>query len=357
MAESKRETRWGWFAISALGIGVIYFARSILVPFLIALLLAYTFDPMITFLERRRIRRFLAIWFLLTLLFAGVVLFLFVIIPIIQKELTLALEQIPRYLQYLQTTLLPALEHRFGLSIPKTFEEVSAALLPRLKEEGATIVQPLTALVGSLFSNTARLFGALVNLIVIPFAFYYFLSDFDRIKKVILAYIPPRYQEEAKKRFEEIDRSLSGFIRGQLLIILFLAILYGIGLRLIGLDLALILGILSAVGEIVPYVGFTVGLSLSALVGFLQFQDLLHPFYILLLFAAIQSIQGMVIAPWVMGHQVGLRPLVVIAAIYIGGDLFGFIGILLAIPGAAVGVVLLKTLGDAYRRSSLYTGN
>ncbi len=354
MADARGEARWGWLAILALGIGAVYLTSSVLIPFLIAFLLAYAFDPVVVFLERRRIRRSLAIWFVFAVLSAILVIFLLVVIPIIQEETTRALEQLPRYLEHVRTDILPYLERQFGINIPKTYDEISAALLPRLKEEAPNIFRPVTAVLLSLFSNTAYLLAAIANLIVIPFAFYYFLKDFEALKRGFKEYIPPRHRSEVAKWLRELDLSLSGFIRGQLLVILFLAIIYGTGLTLIGVDLAFVLGIIGAFGEIVPYVGFVVGLSLAVLVGFLQFQDLLHPFYVILFFATVQSVQGLVIAPLVMGQQVGLHPLVVIAAVYIGGDLFGFIGVLLAVPGAAVVVVLLKALAERYRRSALY---
>lgn len=354
MAESRREARWGWLAILALGVGLLYLAGSIFIPFLIAFLLAYAFDPVVLFLERRRVRRAMAIWFVIIVIAAILVLFLLVVIPIIQEETTRALEQLPRYLEHVRTDFLPYLEQRFGIQIPKTYEEISAAILPRLREEAPNIFRPVTAILLSFFSNTAYVLAAIANLIVIPFAFYYFLKDFEALKAKVWESIPPRHRPEVSRWLSELDRSLAGFIRGQLLVVFFLAILYGIGLTLIGVDLAFVLGIIGAFGEIVPYVGFIVGLSLSVLVSFLQYQDFLHPFYVVLLFAAVQSVQGLVIAPLVMGQQVGLHPLVVIAAVYIGGDLFGFVGILLAVPGAAVVVVLLKALAEHYRRSSLY---
>lgn len=352
--EARREARWGWLAILALGIGILYLAGSILIPFLIAFLLAYAFDPVVVFLERRRVHRSLAIWFVITIIATILVLFLLVVIPIIQEETTRALEQLPGYLEHLRTDLLPYLEKRFGVHIPQTYEELSETVLPRLKEEAPNIFRPVTNILLSFFSNTAYLLAAIANLIVIPFAFYYFLKDFEALKATVWEYIPPRHRDEASRWLGELDRSLAGFIRGQLLVVLFLAILYGVGLTFIGVDLAFVLGIIGAFGEIVPYVGFVVGLSLSILISFLQFQDLLHPFYVVLLFGAIQSVQGLVIAPLVMGQQVGLHPLVVIAAVYIGGDLFGFVGILLAVPGAAVVVVLFKALAEHYRRSTLY---
>lgn len=356
MSESKWEARAEWFLIFALGVGVLYVCRSFVVPLLIGSILAYAFDPAVGFLQRRRIPRVLAIWLIFFLLAAVIFLFLFFVIPVIQEQIARAVDRFPSYMAYLREKIFPSIEETFGVHLPTTLKEISDTLLPRLREQAPAVFQPVTVFIVAFFSNTARFLVALLNLIVIPFAFYYLLRDFDRLKKKVAAYIPPRHRPEAFRRLREIDRSLGGFIRGQFLVILFLAIFYGIGLTFIGVDLAFVLGIIAAVGEIVPYIGFIVGLSLSILIALLQFQDLLHPFYVVALFAAIQSIQGMVVAPLVMGSQVGLHPLIVIAAIYIGGDLFGFIGVLLAVPMAAVLVVLIKTLAEHYRRSDLYRG-
>jgi predicted PurR-regulated permease PerM len=356
MAESKWEIRAEWFLIFVLGIGFLYLCRSIVVPLLIASLLAYAFDPAVGFLERRRIPRVLGIWLIFLLIVAIIFLFLFFVIPVIQAQIVRAVERFPSYLEYFREKILPSIEETFGIHLPTTFKEISDTLLPRLREQAPAVFQPVTVFVLAFFSNTARLLVALINLIVIPFAFYYLLRDFDRLKKNVAAYIPPRHRPEAYRRLNEIDRSLGGFIRGQFLVIFFLAVFYGVGLTFIGVDLAFVLGFIAAIGEIVPYIGFTIGLSLSILIAVLQFQDFLHPFYVILLFAAIQSIQGLMVAPLVMGRQVGLHPLIVIGAIYVGGDLFGFIGVLLAVPMAAVLVVLIKMLAEHYRKSALYRG-
>lgn len=357
MTDSKREGCWGWWLVLALALGVLYFAKSVLAAFLIAALLAYAFDPLIGRMERVRIPRPWAIWIVVAMIAAILALFLFFVLPLIQDEIARAIEKFPAYLQRIREGLFPYLEREFGWRVPKTWDETLSALLPRLKEEGPAIFKQGAGFIGALFSGAFGLLVGVINLIVIPFAFYYFLKDLDRMKKTLRGLVPPRFREEADRRFREFDRSLSGFIRGQLLVVLLLAILYGIGLTWIGVDLAFVLGIVAGLMEIVPYFGFMVGLSLSLLVAFLQFQDFIHPLYVALTMGAIQSVQGLVIGPKILGHQAGLHPLLVIAAIYIGGDHFGFIGVLLAVPGMAALVVLAKALADAYRRSPLFQGS
>lgn len=357
MTDSKGEVQRWWLLILAGGIGLLYLSKSILVPLTIAALLAYAFDPAVGFLERRRVPRQIGIWFIFLIIVTLIFLFLFFVIPVIQAQIIQAAERFPAYLEYIRQTMIPYIEERFGLEFPKTLKEISDRILPRLQEQVPTVFQPVTAFIVAFFSNTARFLVGVINLIIIPFAFYYLLKDFNQIKAGIAEYIPPRYRPEVYRRLHEIDHSLGGFLRGQFLVIVFLAVFYGVGLTFIGVDLAFILGIIAAIGEIVPYIGFIVGLSLSLLIAFLQFQDFWHPLYVILLFAAIQSIQGLVVAPLVMGRQVGLHPLLVIVAIYVGGDLFGFIGVLLAVPMAAVLVVLIRALAEYYRNSPLYWGS
>ncbi len=345
-----------WFLLCLLAVFSLYLSKSILSPFIIALLLAYAFDPVIDALEERRFPRLLAIALVFVFIIVIFAVFLFFGVPTLQDQLTRVFDQFPVYLEHLQKNWLPAIERMFGFKLPQTFDETLKTILPRLKEDAPAIFKPVTTFALSFFTNTIGLVATIGNLIIIPFMFYYLLRDFDRIKVSLARFIPDRYRTELDKRLHEIDLSLSGFVRGQLLIILLLGIFYVGGLSVIGLDIAFAVGIVAAIGELVPYIGFTVGLLLSLTFAFLQFQDFIHPLYILLLFGGIQAIQGLAIAPLIMGKQVGLHPLVIIASIYIGGDLFGFVGILLAVPGAAVLVVLLRAFAEYYRRSKLYLG-
>ncbi|MFQ5588918.1 MAG: AI-2E family transporter [Nitrospiria bacterium] len=333
---------------------VLYLSKSILVPFLLAALLAYAFDPLIDTLENKGLARSASICLIFTLIVVALFLILFFVLPTLQDQLTKTFKQLPAYLTQLRQEVVPAIENRFGVRFPQTFEETLEPILERLKNEAPALFKPVTTFALNFFTNTFGVLTALANLVIIPFMFFYLLRDFDHIKDRLTGYIPLKYRDEAFKRFREIDVSLSGFIRGQLLVILILSVLYIVGLTWIGIDLSFPLGLIAAAGEIVPYVGFAFGLILSLAFALLQFQDFLHPFYILLLFGGVQTIQGLTIAPWVMGKEVGLHPLVIVAAVYIGGDLFGLIGVLLAVPGAAILIVLLKALAEYYKNSSFY---
>ncbi len=358
-ANSELST-WGrpltWFLLLGLLFAALYLSKSILVPFLIALLLAYAFDPLVDILEEKGLPRSAVIWAIFFVIVAALFLIVIFIIPTLQDQFTKTFNQLPAYLTQLHKDVVPALETRFGVAFPKTLDETLQSVLGQLKKGAPDLFKPVTTFTLTFFTNTFGVLAAVANLVVIPFMFYYLLKDFDHIKAQLADYIPFRLRAAFFKRFREIDLSLSGFIRGQLLVIFFLTILYVAGFTWIGLDLSFALGLIAAAGEIVPYIGFAFGLILALAFAFLQFQDLLHPLYVALLFVGVQAIQGMAIAPLVMGKQVGLHPLVIVAAVYIGGDLFGFIGVLLAVPGAAILVVLLKALAEAYQNSTLFHG-
>ncbi len=347
---------FGWIGLSVLGIGLLYLSKSIFLPILIALILAYAFDPIIDLLEKKNFPRYASIWLIFSFLLVIFLLVLIFGIPMLQDQSTRAFEKFPAYLERLQKDVFPALENRFGVQLPKTFDQTLDAVLPHLKKEAPVIFKPVTSFAMTFFTNTVGMLAAVANLIVIPFIFYYLLRDFDLMKTKLMGYVPFRHRNRIHAIMKDIDRMLSGFLRGQLLIILLLGMVYGLGLAFIGVDFAPLLGIVAAVGEIVPYVGFAIGLVFSLSIAALQFQDFIHPLYVLLFFSAVQAIQGLLIAPMVMGKQVGLHPLSIVLAVYIGGDLFGFVGILLAVPGAAIVVVLLKALAASYRNSILYKG-
>lgn len=333
---------------------LLYLSKSILVPFLLASLLAYAFDPVVDLLEKKGFPRSASICLIFALIVVALFLILFFVLPTLQDQLTKMFKQLPSYLTHLHQEVVPSIEKQFGVRFPQTFEETLKPVLDRLKEDAPALFKPVTTFALDFFTNTFGVLTALANLIIIPFMFFYLLKDFDRIKERLAAYIPLKYRDESFKRLREMDISLSGFIRGQLLLILFLAILYVTGLTWIGIDLSFPLGLIAAAGEIVPYIGFAFGLFLSLAFAFLQFQDLLHPLYVVVLFGGIQAIQTLAIAPFVMGKEVGLHPLVIVAAVYVSGDLFGLIGVLFAVPAAAILVVLLKALAEYYKNSSLF---
>ncbi|MBI4005194.1 MAG: AI-2E family transporter, partial [Gammaproteobacteria bacterium] len=199
------------------------------------------------------------------------------------------------------------------------------------------------------------LLGWLAYLLLIPVVTFYLLRDWDILVNKIHELIPSQYSQLVTRLARDCDDVLAEFLRGQLLVMLGQGIIYSIGLWLAGLEVALLIGMLAGLVSFVPYLGFIVGISAAAIAALVQFNDVIHLVYVILVFGIGQMIEGMVLSPWLVGDRIGLHPVAVIFAVMAGGQLFGFFGVLLALPVAAVIVVLLRHLRSHYLQSSFYT--
>ena len=196
--------------------------------------------------------------------------------------------------------------------------------------------------------------GWLMNLVLIPVVTFYLLRDWDLLIKGIRELLPRKIEPTVSTLASEIDEVLGAFVRGQLMVMFALGVIYTAGLWLIGLDLAFIIGMGAGLLSVVPYLGTAVGLVAAVLAAIFQFQDLFHTIMVLLVFGAGQMLEGMVLTPKLVGDRIGLHPVVVIFAVLAGGQLFGFLGILLALPVASALNVLVRHLRDEYTKSTLY---
>ena len=198
--------------------------------------------------------------------------------------------------------------------------------------------------------------GTLVGLLVIPVIAYYLLADFDQIKRVILGWVPRPYQQRVAEQAAVVDRLVSGFVRGQLLVCLLLGLLYGAGFAAIGVDLAIGIGFASGLLAIIPYFGGAFALGSASLLSLLEWGVDLHLALVVGWYLVVQTLEGFVLTPRIVGRSVGMHPVTVIVALLIGGDLLGFLGLMVAVPLAAVAQVFLRDGLAAYLRSPLYLG-
>jgi predicted PurR-regulated permease PerM len=212
---------------------------------------------------------------------------------------------------------------------------------------------------GGLFSYMTRSGMVLVqwlgNLILIPVLTFYLLRDWDILVARFRELLPRRYAKTFIEMSLECDDMLAGFMRGQLMVMFSLAVIYTLGLSLIGLELALLLGVIAGLVSFVPYLGLIVGILLAGLAAFFQFGEWLPVLQVAIVFAVAQAIEGMVLTPRFVGERIGLHPVAVIFAVLAGGQLFGFTGVLLALPAAAVAMVLLRHAHQRYIDSHLYS--
>jgi len=196
--------------------------------------------------------------------------------------------------------------------------------------------------------------GWLMNIALIPVVAFYLLRDWDLLVERIHNMIPRQFVTTTVNLTKECDEVLSAFLRGQLLIMLLLGCIYALGLALIGLDLALIIGLLAGLASLVPYLGFIVGILAASIAAILQFQEFMPLVYVALVFGVGQLLEGSLLTPLLVGDRIGLHPVAVIFAVLAGGQLFGFVGVLLALPIAAVVMVFVRHLYGQYRTSQYY---
>jgi predicted PurR-regulated permease PerM len=328
--------------------------RSVAIPLLLALLLAYCFDPAVRWLEHRRLPRWAAVllvFVLLTLVLAGFASFL---VPAVHGELRAIQQALPAYAQGLYQALPATLLERLGIAGQGDLQPLLGKLLAGVKNLSFDVVNQVAVFVSHAFSTTIGFLIAVLGYLIIPVYLYYLLVDFDRFHQGLLGLVPWRFREGLRQLGREVDGVLGAFLRGQLSVCLILALLYSIGLLVIGIDLALVIGILAGLAFIVPYVGTIFGIVVGGAMAVAKFHDLLHPLLVVGWFALVQGLEGMVITPRVVGDRVGLHPMATILAVLTGGELFGFLGLLLAVPAAAAANVLLRHLLQAYRSSPFF---
>ncbi len=342
---------WGLMAAAVLVL-LFYLLHPILTPFLVGALLAYLGDPLADRLEERGLSRTLSVsvvFFGLTLL---LVIVLLLTVPLVGHQLDMLANKIPEWLQTVQHRVLPWLQQRFDL--PADTLPV-AQFKAVLSENWMSAGDLLTKVWKQIAGSSMALAAALANLFLIPVVAFYLLRDWDVLMARIRDLLPRSSEQTIVGLSVECDEILGAFIRGQLLVMLALGVVYSLGLWVVGLDLALILGLTAGLASIVPYMGFVVGIVAASVAAWFQFQDIMALLAVAGVFGVGQLLEGMVLTPLLVGDRIGLHPVAVIFAIMAGGQLAGFAGVLLALPVAAVIMVLLRYLHRQYKGSELYT--
>jgi predicted PurR-regulated permease PerM len=278
----------------------------------------------------------------------AVLLFL---LPLLADQVRELIQRMPERFAWLTDTGLPWLQARLGLNeLQLSRDQLNETLGAYWKEASAALL----SLVGTVSAGGQVVLQWLMNLVLIPVVTFYLLRDWDGLVEGVRTLLPPRVEPIVSRLTREIDEVLGAFIRGQMMVMFALGIVYTVGLWIVGLDLAFIIGMAAGLLSIVPYLGTFVGVVAAVLSALFQFQDAFHPLMVLLVFAAGQSLEGMVLTPKLVGDKVGLHPVAVIFAVLAGGQLFGFLGVLLALPVASALNVLVRYAHTRYRDSSLF---
>ncbi len=311
------------------------------------ILLAYLFDPLVDRLEKFGLSRTWGVVTVFALFTLILMTLLLVLVPMLAKQLVRLYELAPQVLDWVQHTAMPWAQHKFGLADGFwKFDKVKAAISEHM---GQT-----TDIVGVVLSQATAsglaLMGWLANLVLIPVVSFYLLRDWDLMMAKIRSLLPRQQEGRIVALADECHGVLGAFVRGQLLVMLALGVIYAGGLMLVGLELGLLIGLLAGLAAIVPYMGFVIGIGAAITAGLFQFGG------IVVVFMVGQALEGMVLTPLLVGDRIGLHPVAVIFAILAGGELFGFTGVLLALPVAAVIMVLVRHVHDLYKESDMYEG-
>jgi predicted PurR-regulated permease PerM len=348
-----------WSLIAALAGVLLWRLAPVLTPFVVAAVLAYALTPLVDWLDdlgRGRLPRLVAV-IVVELLFILVVLgVVLLIVPILVKELPLMRDQVPVLLDAMNASLKPFLA-QFGIKFSLDVGSIKAFVLKYLS---ANVEDAFGSLLTSLKLGGSVAFAIFGNAVMIPVVLFYLLMDWRRFVDQVLEFVPPRGRATYESFTTESDAVLGQYLRGQLLVMGVLAIFYSVGLALFGLDLALPIGIFTGLAVFVPYVGFGLGMILALLAGLLEFAATAGPAKALIMVAVVyglgQFIESLFLTPRLVGERIGLHPLAVIFALLAFGQLFGFVGVLIALPASAVLLVAMRRARTSYLSSKLYQG-
>lgn len=332
--------------------GLLWFLSPILAPFLAAAILAYIFDPLVDKLAVRGVSRTIGTVIAVLLLLLAIILLTLIVVPLFAKEIAQLTQEFPGFVEKLKTTVIPWINERAGVSITLDSSSLRQLITDNMSDASG-IAKKIFASVGG---GGLVVVGFLINLLLIPVVLFYVLRDWDILVANVDATIPRRFHATVSTIAREIDAVLSEFLRGQLSVMLIMAVFYTVGLWLVGLNFALPVGLITGLLVFVPYLGSGTGLLLGTVAAVMQFPSINGVALVWLVFAIGQLIEGFAITPWLVGDRIGLHPVVVLFALLAFGQVFGFFGVLLALPASAAILVGLRHLQTHYRSSDLYHG-
>jgi predicted PurR-regulated permease PerM len=329
---------------------LIYLLGPVLAPFMASALLAYLGDPLVDHLESRKLSRTVGVGIVFVGMLSFATVSVMIIFPALEQQVVVLAGKLPQLLIWADERLLPWLNQRFGLNV----DIDPAALRDHLTGHWGELSSVLRKVLMQLGRSSQALLGWVSFLFLVPVVTFYLLRDWDGLVNQLRELIPRRYEPRVVKIVSEIDVVLAEFLRGQLTLMAALATIYVLGLWAVGLELAFSIGIIAGLVSCEPYLGVIVGVLLASGAALLQYGDLWHLLAVVAVFCIGQMLEGMVLSPLLVGERIGLHPVAVIFSVMAGGQLFGFVGVLLALPVAAAVVVLLRHSRDEYKRSSLY---
>ena len=343
-----------WIGFGFALLGLIYLLGPILTPFLLAATLAYICDPLVERLERRGLPRAAAVIAIILTLIALAVLLVLTLVPLVREETQALIARLPDLLSLLNERLAPWIHDHFGIRLKVLLSP--GALRQLLSDNWDTVQTLLGQMLTSAASGGQTLIQIVSILLLTPVALFYLLRDWNSLLTRAQTLIPRPWHGRIIALVGDVDRVLAEFLRGQLLVMLVLALYYAAALSLAEMDFALPLGLVTGLLIFIPYLGFATGFTLALAVAALQFDGLQPVLAVLLVFGIGQVLESFVLTPFLVGDRIGLHPLAVIFALLAFGQLFGFVGVLIALPASAALLVGLRRLRSLYLASRFYNG-
>jgi len=343
-----------WIAGSLLIAGwLVWLLGPVLTPFFVSVLIAYIVNPVVGWLERLHMRRSLAVSLVFLLAFGLIVVVLLVIIPILVRETADFFGRLPGYIETFRQKILPWVESQLGVELNlQSFDTARARAL--IQEYFSNIAGAAGNVVGIMTQSGGRFLVWISSMVLIPLVTFYLLRDWRELMGTLRDILPRNLEPTVVQLVEDCDEALGGFLRGQLMVMIGLGLVYATGLWLVGLNNAIAIGMIAGLVSFVPYLGAIIGVLLAGITAVIQDFSFTFLLAVAVVFVVGQLIESFVLTPKLVGDRIGLHPVLVIFAVMAGGQLFGFAGVLLALPAAAAGTVLVRFAYNNYKLSRVY---
>jgi len=350
---NRTQRIWTWLAILVVAFVALYAINEILLPFLMALAIAYFLDPVVDRLQRAGCSRTIATSIIVLVFFGIVVALILLLYPLVLDQMVSFFNKVP--------SLIEAISKRIEPYTEDLRRAISAERMSGLENAAQSFISTAAAwfgrLVRGIWAGGLALFNAVSIVVITPVVAFYLLRDWDTMVAKVDGWLPREFAPTIRQLMREIDVTIAAFVRGVGVVVLFLATVYGVGLTLVGLEFGLMVGLVAGFLSFIPYVGSIVGVATALIIALVQFGDWFHILMVLAVFGFGQVIESFYLTPRLVGGRVGLHPVWVIFALMVGGLLMGFTGVLLAVPMAATIGVLVRFFLSRYLAGPLYHGN
>lgn len=351
MTQNKKSEIVFWLIFLLVIFAVLYLLSDILLPFIVAIIVAYFLDPITDKLQKLGCSRNFATISVTSIFFVISALILMLIIPNIYNQLLLLIHNVPSYVSTLESKLLPLIRD----NISKLDSEHVNKMTSLLGNFSGSILNFITKFISNLWNSGMFIFNIFSLIFITPVIAFYMLRDWDIMLSKVHNLFPKKYEKTLLEQIKLMNQTLAGFLRGQTQVCLILGFMYSVALSILGLEYALFIGIATGILTFIPYVGATFGLVMGTIIAYLQFGSIISCIAVAAIFMAGQAIESAFLSPKLVGDKVGLHPIWIMFGMFAFGSLFGFVGVLIAVPlSACIGVIIKFAIGK-YKKSSLYS--